>query len=98
MQALRNKSCKLSKFARDLIQTKLADKVTIVTPAATEHHGAQLSLKFHHTDTYELVKQLKNQDIICDYRYPDIIRVAPVAFYNRYEDIFHFVQALERLL
>ncbi len=36
--------------------------------------------------------------VVCDWRSPDIIRVAPVPLYNRFEDVWQFAQALREVL
>jgi kynureninase len=36
--------------------------------------------------------------VVCDWRSPDIMRVAPVPLYNRFEDVWQFAQALRELL
>jgi kynureninase len=41
---------------------------------------------------------LTERGVICDWRAPDIIRVAPVPMYNRFEDSWWFVQALGEVL
>jgi kynureninase len=35
---------------------------------------------------------------VCDWRAPDIVRVAPVPLYNRFEDAWHFARALAEAL
>ena len=41
---------------------------------------------------------LREENIICDYREPDIIRIAPVPLYNTIEDIDTFVDVLENII
>ena len=37
---------------------------------------------------------LRRRGFVPDWREPDVIRVAPVPFYNRYDDAWRFVDAL----
>ncbi len=41
---------------------------------------------------------LGERGIICDWREPDIIRIAPAPLYNRFMDIFEFVEELTAAL
>ena len=36
--------------------------------------------------------------VVCDWREPDIIRIAPVPLYNRFVDVFEFVEELAAAL
>jgi kynureninase len=41
---------------------------------------------------------LGDHGIVCDWREPDIIRIAPVPLYNRFIDIFDLVEELAEAL
>jgi kynureninase len=78
----------------------LADALTITTPADPEARGCQLSLRLHRSpaEARAAFDSLGSQGVFCDWREPDIIRVAPVPLYNSFVDVWEFVAALERAL
>jgi kynureninase len=41
---------------------------------------------------------LSARGVVCDWRSPDVIRVAPVPLYNRFEDVWRFADALTQAL
>ena len=41
---------------------------------------------------------LEESGVACDWRYPDVIRVAPVPLYNTFGDIWRFTQILDGIL
>jgi len=45
-----------------------------------------------------MFKWLNEHGVVCDWREPDIIRVAPVPLYNSFEDAFLFVERLDQAL
>ena len=41
---------------------------------------------------------LSSHGIVCDWREPDLIRIAPAPLYNRFVDVFDFVEGLAAAL
>ena len=45
----------------------------------------------------DVEKYLKSKNIICDFRKPNVMRIAPNPFYNSFQDIFNFVSELKKI-
>ncbi len=93
---LREKSRDLTGWLAQLIQRELGDVLDILTPAAPERRGCQLSLRVQgpRDAGRALFEHLAAQGIVGDWREPDVIRVAPTPLYNRYSDALRFVIAV----
>ena len=46
-------------------------------------------------DGKRIFEALKKHGVLADWREPNVIRVAPVALYNSFEDVFNFGRILE---
>jgi kynureninase len=90
---LRAKSVELTGYL-DFLLARLGTAVRRITPAEPEARGCQLSIRIVEADGRRVFDWLGEQGAICDWREPDVIRVAPVPFYNRFEDVFRFVELL----
>lgn len=95
MEALRTKSLELGDTLLAWLDARLAEAVDIITPRDHAQRGCQLSLRLKQGDGRAVFERLEADGIICDWREPDVIRVAPVPLYNRFEDLYHFVSRLE---
>lgn len=93
---LREKSIALTGYFEWLIQREVGDVLEIITPPETERRGAQLSLRVKgpRDSGRALFDYLHAQDIIVDWREPDVIRAAPVPLYTTYEDCRRLVIAI----
>tara|TARA_B100000787_G_scaffold162672_1_gene143618 strand:+ start:18352 stop:19614 length:1263 start_codon:yes stop_codon:yes gene_type:complete len=97
MDALVDKSRKLTGFFEYLIHQIGSDVIKIITPSNPSERGCQLSIQVNNADK-NLHKKLTEKNIITDWREPDVIRCAPVPMYTSFEDVYHMVTILESLL
>jgi kynureninase len=94
MEQIRTKSDQLTGYLEFLVDLLPKGYCEIVTPRACEQRGSQLSLRVQ-TQAKELQQRLVDRGIICDFREPNIVRVAPTALYNRYLDVYKLFQVLD---
>lgn len=97
MEALREKSEKLTGYFEFLINQIDSDSIKIITPSNPKERGCQLSLQVKNADK-RLHQKLTDNNIITDWREPDVIRCAPVPMYNSFEDVYRMVNILQTLL
>ncbi len=98
MHALRKKSEQLTGYLEFLINEMANGNIEVITPKEKNERGCQLSLKVKRNGK-ELHKDLNDNGVICDWREPDVIRIAPVPLYNTFEDVWKFCeQLIERRL
>ena len=97
MAALRAKSEKLTGFLEALIRARLAGTLQIVTPAEPARRGCQLSLRVAggRQRGRELFDYLASVGTLGDWREPDVIRISPAPLYNRYMEVYRFVEEVE---
>ncbi len=97
MDALREKSIKLTGYFEFLIDELNNDKIKIITPSNLEERGCQLSIQVKNADK-SLHQKLTDAHIITDWREPDVIRCAPTPLYNTFEDVYRMVEKLKEIL
>ncbi len=97
MAPLREKSVKLSGYMRFLIEelNQKGRNFNVITPKEEKDRGCQLSV-LTGAGGKELFDYLTENGVVADWREPNVVRVAPVPFYNSFEDVYRFVQLLER--
>ena len=91
IERLRDKSVSLTGYLEFLLDSLNSEKFRILTPREAHRRGAQLSLRIRSGDR-NICDRLTEQGVLCDWREPDILRVAPVPLYNCYADVYRFVQ------
>jgi kynureninase len=100
IRRLREKSISLTGYLQRLVEGLLPGLVEIVTPAATEERGCQLSLRIAQPACEAKLshQRLSAAGVVGDWREPDILRLAPAPLYNSYSDVFAAVDALTRAI
>jgi kynureninase len=94
MDALIEKSKKLTSYLVYLLENIESDRISIITP---QERGCQISIRVKNGNK-ELFDKLTDNGVIADWREPDVIRIAPVPLYNSYSDVYSFYKILEEIL
>jgi kynureninase len=99
MESLRQKSIKLTNYLQFLLESdpdgQSKKQYTIITPRQADQRGCQLSiLVLEHPK--ELFAKLEAADVKCDFREPNVIRVAPTPLYNTFHEVWRFADILRR--
>jgi kynureninase len=94
---IRAKSLKINQFLMDLLNQELNDLgFTIGNPIEDFRRGGHVSLE--HKEAARICKALKENGVIPDFRAPNIIRLAPVALYTSYAEVWEVVQILKKIM
>jgi len=97
MERIRKKSLKLTAYMMYLIDTKLARHgCEIGTPREDERRGGHVALE--HAEAYRICRALKDRQVIPDFREPNVVRLAPVALYTSYEDIYNLIEIIDDII
>jgi kynureninase len=93
MEALRAKSIKLTGHLQFLIESAKHSTLKVITPREPNERGCQLSILVHERPK-ELFKKLEAAGVKCDFREPNVIRVAPTPLYNTFHEMWRFANIL----
>ena len=97
IDAVRAKSLALTDYMMTLVDQELtAYGFVIGNPRDAKRRGAHLSLE--HPEAARICKALKAHHVIPDFRAPNIVRLAPVALYNSFEDVYEVVSILKTIM
>ena len=97
MPSLTKKSKQLTGYLEYLILKLNNKNISIITPKDPKQRGCQLSIQVKNANK-SLHTKLTEAHVITDWRTPDVIRCAPVPFYNSFEDVFKMVEILKNIL
>lgn len=97
MPALRKKSLALTAYLESLLTAAAPNSrlqgLKVLTPSDPAQRGCQLSLVLPN-DARATFKALRGRGVVCDFREPNVVRVAPAPLYNTFHDVWRFVQTL----
>jgi kynureninase len=96
---LRAKSLQMTTLLLQEIDRRFP-QLQCLTPREPSRRGSQLSLRLHagREASRRLFEDLGASGVVADWREPDILRIAPVPFYNRFEELAVFCDILEAAL
>ena len=97
---VRRKSLQLTSYMMDLIRHELMEKTddrfVICNPVEEARRGGHVFLE--HPEAARICKALKQEKVIPDFRTPSGIRLAPVALYNTFEEVYRCVHILKNIM
>jgi kynureninase len=92
MPALRARSECLTGYLQYLLDQMPAGRFEVITPRDPARRGCQLSILAH--DRPRQLQRALEGEVVCDFREPNVIRVAPVPLYNTFQEVWQFAQVL----
>lgn len=94
MENLRKKSEQLTAYLEAVLK-QFEQYLTVITPANPAERGCQLSVIVKENGK-QLFDYLVENNIMPDWREPDVIRMSPVPMYNSFEDIYQIGETLRQ--
>ncbi|HEX8241206.1 MAG TPA: kynureninase [Allosphingosinicella sp.] len=95
LAALWTKSIALFELFADLVETHCPD-LDRISPSDPERRGSHIS--FRHPNAFELCQALIADDVIGDFRAPDVVRFGLTPLYLGFEDVFVAVERMRAIL
>ena len=97
IENIRKKSLSLTRYLINLVEENLLEDGFVITnPTEDTRRGGHVCLE--HDEAARICKALKQEGVIPDFRAPNVIRLAPIALYSSYEDVYHVVEILKSIM
>ena len=97
MKRLRARSEVLTGYMEFLLRSIAGERLEILTPPVAQERGCQLSVRVR-DGAADLFAALQRAGVVCDFREPNVLRVAPVPLYNTCEEIWRFAEIVRATL
>ena len=97
--AIRDKSLRMTRFLMDMADALLTEApygFSVGNPRPEARRGGHVALV--HPEAVRVAEALRGRGVVPDFRPPDIIRVAPVALYNTFMELWAFVRHLRDII
>jgi len=94
---IRDKSLTLTGYLMYLIDENLSQYgFSVGNPRDDGKRGGHVALV--HEDAIRINSAMKENGILPDFRFPNIIRLAPIALYTSFEDVYNTVQIIKKIM
>lgn len=97
IEPIREKSLQLTHYLMELAEHYLGEMgFTIGNPREDDRRGGHVCLE--HEEAVRICKALKAEGVIPDFRFPNVIRLAPIALYTSYQDVWNAIMKLKGIM
>ena len=97
VEKIREKSLKLTDYLMALIDDKLTGYgFSVGNPREAHRRGGHVALE--HPDAVRINQALKDNGVMPDFRAPNVIRLAPIALYTSFTEVFRVVETLVMIM
>lgn len=97
IERVRRKSLSLTRYLMDLAEHELGGfDFSIGTPGEDSRRGGHVALE--HKEAARICEALKSNGVVPDFRAPNVIRLAPVALYTSYYEVWRTVRILAEIM
>ena len=93
MEALQERSLRLTGYLRAMLESRPGRRYQIITPETDADHGCQLSIVVD-GDATEAFATIEAAGVVADFRPPNVIRVAPTPMYNTFEECWRLAMLM----
>jgi kynureninase len=97
---IRKKSLNQTEYLMFLIDNLLTGEpynFKIGTPRDPSRRGGHVALE-HDSEAIRINSALKKRGVVPDFRFPNVIRLAPIALYTSYHEIWQVVQHIKEII
>jgi len=94
IETLRRKSVVLTGYLEWLLEKAPERRFELITPRSSKERGCQLSLRILDRPA-ETLRAIESVGVVCDFRPPDVLRVAPVPLYNTFHEVWRLAGLLQ---
>lgn len=99
IETIRQKSLQLTAYLTYLVDKLLSKRpynFSVGTPREEARRGGHVAVE--HEEAMRISEALRAKGVISDFRPPNIIRIAPIPLYNRYQEVWRIVQCFKEIV
>jgi kynureninase len=97
LQAVRDKSLDLTGYLMYLADEFLSPLgFSVGTPREADRRGGHVALE--HPEAMRIARALRARKVVPDFRVPNVVRLAPVALYTSYAEVWQAVQIIAEVV